>query len=120
MDLDSAVGKHAEWKVKLRGAIQRCETLDAAAVAADNCCDLGRWLHGDARRAVGAAAGPALQDCIAKHAAFHREAGKVAQAINAGKMAEADAMLDAGSPYSAASTGVAGAISRLKRELAAA
>ena len=118
MDLDSAVGKHAEWKVKLRGAIQRCETLDAAYVAADNCCELGMWLHGDAKRTMGA--NPALQDCVAKHAAFHGEAGKVAQAINAGKMEQADAMLNAGTPYSAASTAVAGAITRLKRELAAA
>ncbi len=48
MDLDQAVAKHAEWKVKFRKAISAKEQLDTASIAKDNCCELGKWLHGEA------------------------------------------------------------------------
>jgi methyl-accepting chemotaxis protein len=117
MDLDSAVAAHAEWKIKLRTAIDRGETLDVRVVSADNCCELGRWLSADAKRLMGAS--PTLPDCAAKHTAFHREAGKVAQAINARQMDQARAMLAAGAAYADASSAVGVALMRLKREVAA-
>jgi methyl-accepting chemotaxis protein len=88
---------HAEWKLKFQRAISNAEMFDVAIVAADDCCALGGWLSGDAKRLMGDSR--SLQDCAAKHAAFHREAGRVAQAINAGKMPEATAMISDGTPY---------------------
>ena len=32
MDLDHAIQKHAEWKLRFRSAIAKHETLDAAAI----------------------------------------------------------------------------------------
>lgn len=116
MNLETAVRAHAEWKLKLKMAIARRETIDAAKLSADNCCELGRWLHGDARRLL--AGDPVHQECITRHAAFHCEAGKVARAINEGFMEQATAMLGVGTPFDAASAGVREAVMKLRRQFA--
>ncbi|MDP1978298.1 CZB domain-containing protein [Undibacterium sp.] len=114
MDLENAVAKHSEWKTKFRVAITKKETMDAATIGKDNCCDLGKWLHGEAKAAHSKLA--SYTDCVAKHATFHNEAGKVATAINAKKYEEAEKMIGAGTPYSSASSGVGVAIMKLKKE----
>lgn len=114
MDLNSAIQKHAEWKTKFRSAISKQEQMDAATIAKDNCCELGKWLHGDAKTQFGRLASHA--ECIQKHAAFHVEAGKVASVINAKKFSEAEAMLNAGTAYTASSSVVGVAIMHLKKE----
>lgn len=114
MDLEDAVAKHSEWKTKFRMAISKKEAMDAATIAKDNCCDLGKYLHGEGKAAFGKLATHA--DCVARHAAFHTEAGKVAQAINAKKYLEAEAMINAGTSYSAASSAVGVAIMKFKKE----
>ena len=114
MDLNEAIGKHAEWKMKFRSAISKQETMDASTISKDNCCELGKWLHGEAKAKFGALTSHST--CVAKHASFHVEAGKVAQAINSKKYAEAEAMMNAGTPYTAASSAVGVAIMQLKKE----
>lgn len=114
MDLESAIGKHAEWKVKLRGAISNKEKLDASTISRDDCCELGKWLHGEAKSKFRGLASYAA--CVGKHATFHVEAGKVAAAINAGNFSGAEAMLGSGTPYTAASNAVGVAIINLKKE----
>jgi methyl-accepting chemotaxis protein len=111
MDLYAAIGKHAKWKVRFREAIENSESLDIDTISADNCCELGKWLSSDAKRLLSAS--PALEDCIVKHAAFHREAGRVAEAINAKKMAEATDMISRDTAYAHASFALDGAIIRL-------
>lgn len=117
MDLDNAGQAHSEWKVKLRMAIAKQETLDAATISLDHCCALGKWLHGEAKGRYGSL--PAYRDCLSKHAAFHREAGAVAQAINQKEFARATAMLEGGTPYASASSAVGSAILGLKKAAAA-
>ncbi len=112
MDLDHAIQKHAEWKMKFRMAISKQEKLDAAAIGKDNQCELGQWLYGPAKQLYGTL--PAYRECISSHTAFHLEAGKVATVINAGKYTEADGMMNSGTPYASASTAAAGAIFALK------
>lgn len=114
MDLDSAIQKHAEWKVKFRSAITKHEQMDVATISKDNCCELGKWLYGEAKAKYGNLQSHA--DCIKKHSAFHIESGKVAAAINAKKYAEAEAMLNVGSTYFEISQDVGVAIRRLKKE----
>ena len=116
MDLNAATQAHSEWKIKLRMAITKKETLDAATISKDNCCALGKWLHGEAKQKF--ANYKAYSECLSRHATFHREAGSVAQVINKGDYAKANAMLDGGTPYAAASNSVAGAILALKKEVA--
>ena len=114
MDLNQAIDKHAEWKLKFRTAISKQETMDAETIAKDNCCQLGIWLHGEAKLNLSNL--QSYIQCVDKHAAFHVEAGKVAQAVNAKNFVEAEAMLAASTPYSQASSAVGVAIMRLKKE----
>lgn len=114
MDLDNAIAKHSEWKTKFRVAITKKESLDAATISKDNCCDLGKWLYGDGKSNFSALT--SFKDAVTKHAAFHSEAGKVATAINNQKYAEAEAMIGSGTSYSAASTAVGVALNKLKKE----
>lgn len=115
MNLDEAIQKHAEWKVKLRSAITKKETLDAATIRQDNACILGKWLHGEGKAQYGNK--PSFANLVAKHAEFHHNASKVADAINARKYDAAETMLGVGSQYGNASLTVAAAISALKKEI---
>ena len=116
MDLNQAGAAHAEWKVKLRLAITKQEQMDAATISVDNACALGQWLHGPAKAKYSGLR--AFSDCVAKHAAFHREAGAVARCINARDYAKAESMLGAGTAYATASSAVGSAILGLKKEAA--
>ena len=114
MNLDNAIAAHAEWKTKFRSAIQKKEQLDAASIALDNKCPLGQWLHGEAKAKYAGLKSHGV--CLAKHAEFHKCAGQVAGTINAGKYAEAEAMIEGGTPFSTASSAVGVAIIGLRKE----
>ncbi|MBL8511278.1 MAG: CZB domain-containing protein [Betaproteobacteria bacterium] len=117
MNLNEAIEKHAAWKTKFRRAISEHQTLDVATIAKDNCCDLGKWLHGEAKTLYGHTKG--LLVCIDRHAAFHKEASMVAETINHKKFTEASTMLEAGTSYSSASNAVGVAIMQFKKEIGA-
>lgn len=114
MDLENAIRAHAEWKLKFRSAIQKRESMDAPLIGADDCCPLGKWLHGEAHQKFQQF--DSYSDCAAKHRDFHRQAGEVARTINAGKFDDAGAMIENGTPYAAASTAVGVALMRFRRE----
>jgi len=116
MNLDEAVQKHAEWKLKFRGAINKQEQMDAATIRRDDCCQVGEWLYGDGKKTCGSK--PEFQRAVDKHKAFHIEAGKVAGLINSGKYAEAEAALGAGTSYASASNEVGVALIALKKAAA--
>lgn len=114
IDLDKAIRVHGDWKIKLSSACQSKEHMDAAIIRRDDCCKLGKWLHGKARRDYRHLSG--YSDCVRKHAAFHREAGKVAEAINKGQYAMAESLLKNDGRYAAISSEVCKAIIVLKQE----
>ena len=91
------------------------EQLDVATIAKDNCCDLGKWLHGEAKTQFGQLGSHG--ECVKKHAEFHTEAAKVALEINNKDYPKAEAMLAMGTSYANASNSVGGAILRLKKEI---
>ncbi len=115
MDLNLAIQKHAEWKYKFRTAMEKHEPMDAATIAKDNCCEIGKWLHGEAKAKHGHLASYAK--CLSAHAAFHIEAGKIAALINSQKKEEAERMLSSGTPYHEASKRVGIAIIELKNAI---
>jgi methyl-accepting chemotaxis protein len=114
MDLQEAIRAHSEWKTKLRGAITAKSTLDVATISRDDCCLLGKWLHGESSPLYGLLNSHVT--CMKKHALFHQEAAKIATNINAKRFADAQRMLEIGGPYAAASNEVVFAIDALKRE----
>lgn len=116
MNLETAIQKHMDWKVKFRSAITKQEQMDVATIAKDNCCELGMWLHGEGKTQCGSLA--SFATVVTKHAAFHVEAAKIATAINAKKYTEAEGMLGGNSAFTAVSGEVGIAIMRLKKEAA--
>jgi len=91
VDLSNAIQKHAEWKFKFRAALQNNELMDAATISTDNNCEFGKWLHGEAKAQFGN--DDSYAKCVAAHAAFHVEAGKIAAAINAKKQEAAQRLM---------------------------
>jgi Chemoreceptor zinc-binding domain len=116
INLANAISAHNQWKIKLRNAMSADDTLDVETISKDNCCELGKWLHGEGKQAHGD-----LQlfcDCIKQHAVFHTEAGKVALLINNRRYQEAEDQIDyTSSAFGQASTSVINTINKLKREL---
>jgi methyl-accepting chemotaxis protein len=114
MDLNNAIQKHAEWKMRFRSAISRQEKIDMLMLADETACEIGGWLHGPAKRQYGQM--KCYGDCLKVHSSFHAEALKIASAINAQKFAEAERMLNAGTPYAQVSSDLGVSILRLKKE----
>lgn len=107
------VGSHNYWKTKFQIAMANGKPLDAPAIAKDDCCNLGKWLHSSqAHSYIGH-----LQnhnDCLVKHTAFHLEAGKVAEMINAKEYENAHQLLNHASSFCRTSMALVAAITRLK------
>lgn len=114
MDLNQAIAKHAEWKLKFRAAITKQQIMDVATISRDDCCDLGKWIHNEGKAKFSGLASHAA--CLAAHRTFHAEAGKVAAAINGKQYQDAEKMLGSGTPYANASSNVGAAIVTLKKE----
>lgn len=115
MNLDTAISAHAQWKTKFRTAISAKDTMDAATIGTDNCCELGKWLYGEGRGLHSSK--PAFTALIDKHKAFHIEAGNVARMVNNKNFDQASKMIDFGTPFSSASSAVGVAINGLKKAL---
>lgn len=115
MDLDKAVQAHVGWKMKFRSAIAKHEHLDAATILKDDCCEIGKWLHGTGKMAMGSTA--EFGKALTAHKTFHVEAGKIAQLINAKKYDEAEKQLGAGTKYTHASSSVSSALMALKKAM---
>jgi hypothetical protein len=114
INLDNAIKAHAEWRNKLRNAASKHEQLDAETIGRDDCCEMGKWLHGTGNSKFGGK--PVFVDLIAGHRAFHVEAGKVAKVVNQGGD-QVEEMMSSGSPFSTASNEVGRLIILLKREV---
>lgn len=116
IDLDGALKKHADWKMKLRTAITQREHLDAETISKDNCCDFGKWLHSEETHPQVAHL-QSYHDCVERHADFHQVAGTIAHLINAKKYEDADRMLNDGNgDFVRNSSAVGSAIMRLKKD----
>lgn len=114
MNFDAALEAHADWRMKFRLAIAARAQMDEAVIGADHACALGQWLHGEGRQTHGALS--QYDDCVRRHTQFHREAGKVAAAINRGNYAIAALMIGDDTDYGRASRDVGAAIMALKRD----
>lgn len=113
MDLDSAFRKHGGWIEEFCTAIFNQDTLDVAVYQNDNHCELGKWLYGEGKIKYGEF--NAYADLVASHAAFHKVAGSIVQAINAKNYKLAEELLGENSQYATASQKVHAAILNLKK-----
>jgi|GEM_PF-534159 len=113
LDVDAMIDAHRQWKVRLRDAIETRARVDVDTLQRDDCCALGRWLHGDGGRCHGAS--PGFVALLARHADFHQTAGAVGRLVNDRRYAEAEAALTAGTPFAQATSAVVLCLSAAKR-----
>ena len=115
INLDNAIQAHANWRAKLRTAVAQKESLDADTLSRDDCCELGKWLHGAGSSQYGGK--PSFVQLLESHRQFHQEAGKVARLINQGAYSEAEKQLESNTGFSNASQKVGAAVIQLAKEL---
>jgi uncharacterized phage infection (PIP) family protein YhgE len=115
INFDNAIQAHANWRSKLRTAAMHKEQMDAETAGRDDCCELGKWLHGAGKSQYGGK--PSFVELVSAHREFHQEAGKVARTINQGANDVAEKMLESDTGFSRASNHVTRLIVQLRGEL---
>jgi methyl-accepting chemotaxis protein len=113
LDVDKVIAAHGQWKTKFRAAISREEHMDADTISRDDCCELGKWIHGPSKLRLGSH--PRFVELLRGHQRFHVEAGEIARTINQKGFAKATRMLEHSSPFANASTEVTSLLGALKR-----
>ncbi len=117
--LTHALAAHAQWKARLKSAIQSGRSeFTADSVARDDRCDFGKWLYTGISPATKLS--PHYARCRELHAQFHAAAAEVLALAVAGRTAEAETKLGVGSPFAAASAAVTREIMDWQKEAAAA
>ena len=117
IDFHSAIQDHTAWRKDFHDAISSGRPLDAASIAVDTSCALGKWLDNQAWQAYRQL--DSYRNCLVVHIEFHLEAAKVARAINEKRYNEALRMLARGTDYSEASIALGIAITRLMKAVTA-
>ena len=112
INVDEIIDAHREWKIKLRQAIDDGTRVDVATLVRDDCCALGRWIHGDGQRL---SARRTFTELVERHTHFHRVAGSVGQLINDQRIEEAEDALAPGTPFAAATADVVTVLANAKR-----
>jgi hypothetical protein len=113
VNFDDAIQAHAAWKVRLAAYIKNPDgKIQSSEIGADNRCQLGQWLHGEAKQKFSSL--PEYMTLISEHARFHRAAGKVVDQANSGQAVNAVAILGGTSEYATASLNVGKAIRDLR------
>ncbi len=113
MDLDHALEAHVMWKVKFRMAMLEQGSVDAEAAGRADGCELGRWLLTEGRERLGRLG--AFAECEARHRDFHAAAGRVARAINSGRLEEASRLMKPSEAFTLGSAALGRALADLLR-----
>ncbi|GAA6141883.1 methyl-accepting chemotaxis protein [Hydrogenophaga sp. 5NK40-0174] len=111
-ELSDAIESHVQWKARLRNAAAHGSELDPKTISRDDCCALGKWLHGDGRARWGGL--PQFTALVEQHASFHKEAGRVAGLVMSGDKDGAMQALANGSVYAKATQSTLLAITALQ------
>jgi hypothetical protein len=116
LDVMAAIQAHLRWKKRLGDYIAgtSVEQLDADMIGADHNCTLGQWIHGIGGELHGQL--DIFQRLRTTHAEFHRSAGAIVRAVDAGQKDEASRMLHSGD-YSKYSHQVKAELARLSLEV---
>lgn len=111
MTSKDAITAHVNWKLRIHALLssKSSEKLEAATIARDNVCELGKWIHGEGRTSV-----PKLMhaELMSTHADFHREAARIVSEVSAGRPIGLEAIAP-DSPFGKLTTRIVGMLSRL-------
>ena len=111
---EQALQEHQQYIVDLRNAVMRRLTLDAKTLQRDDCCRLGQWL-GENSPAWGHV--PVFRDLVRQHQTMHREVGRAADAVNAGRYDDVEAMLGSGQQLQQSFRATIGAFKSLQEKV---
>ncbi len=113
MNFDDAIAAHTMWKIRLRKVVDgHGERLEAASVAKDDQCELGKWIHGPGANFKSFDAFTRLKTA---HAKFHKCAAQVITEANGGRKDAAEALLEPQGEFAKVSTETVTAIMALQR-----
>ncbi|NMM09360.1 MAG: hypothetical protein HHJ16_03710 [Polaromonas sp.] len=115
IDIDNAISIHENWKLRLQNYVDHTsnEALQTDAVALDDHCELGKWLHGRGGERLGKY--PTFQILVARHQYFHTQASTVVAQVQGNNLEAARKTLDGSYRY--ASSQVVVLLKELKRNL---
>jgi hypothetical protein len=117
MNFEQAILAHRKWKDRLNGYLAKPDrSLLATEVAADNKCELGKWISGDGAKHASL---QEFQMLRSEHARFHRAAADVIRKADAGQSVSGETALGGKSEFSAASIAVVKAIVELRKKVEA-
>lgn len=100
-----------EWKTRLKNLIDGQAQVDSTTLTKDDQCDLGKWIHAEAKEYVGLAL---FADLKARHAKFHTAAAAVARNARSCSREKALELLKPLSEYGLASSDCVNALTDLR------
>ena len=94
IDIDVEISAHINWKTRLLAYLEghSVEDLRPDLICHDDRCELGKWIHSDGAKELGDFA--AFGALRTSHKLFHHNASSVVALHQAGKQAEAKALLE--------------------------
>jgi methyl-accepting chemotaxis protein len=109
-----AIKAHVNWKIRLIAYFNGEKRIDRGEAAAEDKCELGRWIYSEGKRLSGK---PEFEALKAKHRAFHEAVGRVIDLHDKGDEVAARASIERGD-FASASEGCVAAINGIERILA--
>lgn len=93
LDLNQVIDAHLAWRARLASVLEGTSTeqLEVSAVCQDDCCTLGKWIYGPAKKHYGHL--QEWEDLRVSHANFHLCAGEVLKAHQQGNAETAETLL---------------------------
>lgn len=115
MNIDEVIKAHVAWKTKLSRYLACPDrSINAADIATDRKCELGRWLHGEGSQFASLPEFAALKQ---DHAKFHAAAAAIVTKADRGEPVVQDLALGADSEFVKASRAVSNALFKLKPKI---
>lgn len=111
LDFATALAAHQAWRARLLDLLAdpaREDAPDPVTVGRDDCCSLGRWLHGEGKARFGV--GPQFATLVAEHRAFHGTAADIVRRLQARKLEEASRLISG--PFAEQSARIEALLSR--------
>lgn len=104
MKVEDAILAHARWKTRLVSYLNQPDgSINVSELGADDRCELGKWIHGEAPRHIPS---QDLTSLKAAHAKFHRAAADVVRKVDGGTGANSDSLIGLHSEFGTASLSV--------------
>jgi hypothetical protein len=111
MNPKDAITAHVNWKLRIHALLsgKSTEKFDPSVIERDNVCELGKWIHSEARSQLPQ---PLHAELIATHADFHREAARIVRAVTSGRTIGIEA-IDMNAPFGKLTTKIVGMLTKV-------